>query len=137
MKKKNNSMKFYSIDEDIRYTLMELLQESLHIAKADRDGDSVLLYTFLIGELDSAILIDERKDNMGQDLARLQKAERYIRMLQDEKMKMRNQKKSRSKEEIIKERFNIYYQKRENKKRLKEAKSLVSLLVDLGLRRAK
>lgn len=130
-------MKFYSIDEDIRYTLMELLQESLHIAKADRDGDSVLLYTFLIGELDSAILIDERKDNMGQDLARLQKAERYIRMLQDEKMKMRNQKKSRSKEEIIKERFNIYYQKRENKKRLKEAKSLVSLLVDLGLRRAK
>ena len=101
MKKKNNSMKFYSIDEDIRFTLMELLQESLHLAKADRDGDSVLLYTFLIGELDSAILIDEKEDNMGQDLARLQKAERYIRMLQDEKMKIRNQKKSRSKEEIM------------------------------------
>ena len=137
MKKKNNSMKFYSIDEDIRYTLMELLQESLHIAKADRDGDSVLLYTFLIVELDSAILIDEREDNMGQDLARLQKAERYIRMLQDEKIKMRKHKKSKNKEELIKERFNKYYQKRENKKLLKEAKSLVSLLGDLGLKRAK
>lgn len=129
-------MKFYSIDEDIRFTLMELLQESLYLAKKDKDGDSVLLYTFLISELDSATLIDEKDDMMGQDLARLKKAERYIRLLHEEKVKKNKKRREKNKkQEDLDAKFEEYYNKRELRKKQRNSKTLTTLLADIGIRR--
>jgi len=129
--KKNNSMKFYSIDEDIRYTLSEILSEAAAMAKAGGDHDAVMLYSFLLEELESARVIGET-DAMPdkEETERLKKAERYFRLMNKEHKKERKQKK---KKRTLHDLFNDYYNRREISKKAKGSKPMAIVLKSLGL----
>jgi hypothetical protein len=125
-----NKMKFYSIDEDIRYTLSEILSEAAAMAKAGGDHDAVMLYSFLLEELESAKVIGET-DTMPdrEETERLKKAERYFRLMNKEQGKRYKQKKKSSLHDL----FNDYYNRREISKKTKGSKPMAVVLKSLGL----
>ena len=153
-------MKYFSIDEDIMNSLLDLITEAYLSCKSIGDDDSALFYSYLIDELENATVIGKGKDVSSAEQARLKKLERYLRMLHeglknpkdDKKNKERrnyardildnNDKKKEdkveeikeikplSKQEILEAQFEAYYQRREEKK---AKKSLNKLLKDIGL----
>ena len=121
-------MKYYSIDEDIRYTLSEILSEAAAMAKRGGDHDSVMLYSFLYEELESAKLIGETESKPdSEETERLKKAEKYFRLMHNSNKKPKKEKKT------LHDLFNEYYNRRTVNKKRKESKSLSYILKKLGI----
>ena len=75
-------MKYFHIDEDTVNTLLDLLTEASMHSENIGDKDSMLLYQYLIGELEDAKISKNLPNPSTEEIARMKKVERYLRMLQ-------------------------------------------------------
>ena len=75
-------MKYFNIDEDTINTLLDLLSEASTHSEHIDDRESVLLYQYLIGELEDAKMSSDLPNPTSEEIARMKKVERYLRMLQ-------------------------------------------------------
>ena len=75
-------MKYFSIDEDVMNSLLDLLTDAYVSCKNMGDDNSAMFYNFLIDELEHAQVIGKGKEVSSEEQARLKKIERYLRMLQ-------------------------------------------------------
>ena len=146
-------MKYFSIDEDIMNSLIDLITEAYLSCKAIGDDNSAMFYNYLIDELEHARCIGKSPDMSSEEQARMKKLERYLRMLQEglknptdekENKKRRDfasdilqpKKKKKppieeikeikplTKKEILEQQFESYYQRREEKKAEKAFKEM-------------
>ena len=76
------TMKYFHIDEDTINTLLDLLTEASEHSENIGDKDSTLLYQYLIGELEEAKISKNLPNPSTEEIARMKKVERYLRMLQ-------------------------------------------------------
>tara|TARA_Y100000593_G_C4152058_1_gene257553 strand:- start:42 stop:521 length:480 start_codon:yes stop_codon:yes gene_type:complete len=153
-------MKFFSIDEDIMNSLIDLITEAYLSCKAIGDDDSALFYSYLIDELEHATVIGKGDSVTSEEQARMKKLERYLRMLheglKDPKDKKKNKErrnfardiidnndkkkeeevpeiieiKPLTKQEILEAQFEAYYQRREEKK---AKTALQKMLKEIGI----
>ena len=153
-------MKFFSIDEDIMNSLIDLITEAYLSCKAIGDDDSALFYSYLIDELENATVIGKGDSVTSEEQARMKKLERYLRMLHEGLKNPKDKKKNKerrnfardiidnndkknedkveeikeikplTKHEILEAQFEAYYQRREEKK---ANKALNKMLKEIGI----
>tara|TARA_Y100001963_G_C6472255_1_gene305035 strand:- start:48 stop:527 length:480 start_codon:yes stop_codon:yes gene_type:complete len=153
-------MKFFSIDEDIMNSLIDLITEAYLSCKAIGDDDSALFYSYLIDELENATVIGKGDSVTSEEQARMKKLERYLRMLHEGLKNPKDKKKNKerrnfardiidnndkknedkveeikeikplTKQEILEAQFEAYYQRREEKK---AKASLKKMLKEIGI----
>ena len=153
-------MKFFSIDEDIMNSLIDLITEAYLSCKAIGDDDSALFYSYLIDELENATVIGKGDSVTSEEQARMKKLERYLRRLHEGLKNPKDKKKNKerrnfardiidnndkknedkveeikeikplTKQEILEAQFEAYYQRREEKK---AKASLKKMLKEIGI----
>ena len=79
----DKQMKFFSIDEDVLNTLIDLMSDAWVVCEEQGDRSSSMLYKYLLDELEHAKVIKDLPDMSSTEKVRMKKLERYLRMLQE------------------------------------------------------